>query len=207
MEVSSRQEMGAVRRERTREKLLAAAARVVAELGESKASIDDFIRMAGVARGTFYNYYATRKDLLDDLWLRVGHSPFMEIQDACHTLSDPAQRLAAEIRLVIERAQQDPTWGWLVYALSSDRESVTEDLLQYPLPDLEAGRALGRFQFDDVKVAGDFVVGATRVALRACLEGRRTQKYIVSFCILVLKALGLEEREASEIAARPLPRT
>ncbi len=48
-----RQEIGLERRERTRQKLLMAAARVVAELGEKKSTIDDFIQAAGVARGKF----------------------------------------------------------------------------------------------------------------------------------------------------------
>lgn len=200
-----RREIGAERRERTRQKLLAAAARVVAEMGEKKANIDDFIQAAGVARGTFYNYYSTRKELLDDLWAGIGRQPFLEIQEACHVIKDPAERLVTEARLVLERAGRDPAWGWLVYALSVDKESVTDDLLQYPRPDLEIGRRLKRFRFDDLNSACDLVVGSVRTAIRAVLQEARSEAYAKSICIMLLKALGLRESEAREIVRRSLP--
>jgi AcrR family transcriptional regulator len=200
-----RREIGLERRERTRQKLLEAAARVVAELGEKRATVDDFIQAAGIARGTFYNYYPTQGDLLDDLWSRVGRNPFQAIQDACRALADPAERLAAVARLVLDCAERNVTWGWLVYALSADTEAVNDDLLAYPRPDLEAGRQQGRFQFADLGSANDMVVATVRKALRATLSDERTSNYSANICVLLLKALGLSDREARNIAARPLP--
>src|SRR3546814_15682440 len=72
-----------------------------------RARIDDIIAAAGVARGTFYNYYTSIEELLDDLWERVGKEPFKRIQSATHNLSDPAERLAAEARLVLDMAQRN----------------------------------------------------------------------------------------------------
>jgi AcrR family transcriptional regulator len=101
-----RREIGAERRERTRQKLVMAAARVVAEPGENKANIDDFIKAAGVARGTFYNYYSTRELLLADLWARVGRNPLLEIQHACRT---PSNRINP---LFLKRSgSRYPCWG------------------------------------------------------------------------------------------------
>ena len=206
MRMSRRQEIGAERRERTRRKLLDAAARVVAELGENRATIDDFIRMAGVARGTFYNYYSTRKALMDDLWANVGRTPLLDIQQASRMLDDPAERLAVETRLVLERARSDAKWGWLVYALSGERDLVNDDLRRYPRPDLEAGRRLGRFQFDEIGPAGDFVVSAVRGALRSTLEGPVKPNYGGMVTHMLLRSLGIEDDEAREIANQPLPR-
>ena len=203
--MSRRQEIGAERRDRTRQKLLAAGARVVAELGEKKASIDDFIRAAGVARGTFYNHYSTRKELLDDLWASTGRAPFLQIQKSCEGLDDPAERLVTEARMVFDCAARDAAWGWLVYAMSADRETVSDDLLQYPRPYLEIGRKRGRFQFDDLLSASDLVVGSVRWGLRAVLEEDRPMRCGDAMCILLLKALSINEAEAREIVARPLP--
>jgi AcrR family transcriptional regulator len=172
-----RRDIGLRRRERTRQKLLDAAARVVADLGEEKATIDDFIQAAGVARGTLYNYYSTRAELLDDLWRSIGKNPFRRIHLACHQLTDPAERLATEARMVLKCAAASPAWGWLVFALSADAESINEDLLAYPRPDLEAGRRAGRFVFDDLASASDLVVGTVRTAIRATLSERRSENY------------------------------
>lgn len=203
--MSRRQEIGAERRERTRQKLLAASARVVAELGEQRANIDDFIRAAGVARGTFYNHYSTRKELLDDLWSSAGRAPFLQIHRTCEGLQDPAERLATEARLVFACAARNETWGWLVYSMSADNEAVSEDLLQYPRPDLEIGRKQGRFQFDDLLAACDLVVGSVRWGLRAVLEEGRPVRSGDALCVMVLKALAIDDAEAREIVARPIP--
>lgn len=200
-----RQEIGQVRRERTRQKLLSAAARVLAEHGEAKATIDDFIQAAGVARGTFYNYYSTRTELLDDVWKQIGRDPLHAIQSACSHLDDPAERLVAQARLVLSRASEDPTWGWLVYALSADGEVINKDLLSYPRPDLVAGLRTGRFQFADLDSANDVVVGSVRRALRATLSEARSASYPLAFSTMLLKAVGLDQRDAERVSSQPLP--
>ncbi|WP_166365634.1 TetR/AcrR family transcriptional regulator [Pseudomonas akapageensis] len=204
-ENARRRENGLKRRERTRQKLLEAAARVVAESGERNATIDDFIQAAGVARGTFYNYYATRQDLLDDLWGWFGRNPFLEIHQACLKLEDPAERIVAEARLVLRGATENSAWGWLVYALSASGQTVNEDLLGYPRPDLVLGLRQGRFTFDELSCASDLVVGTVRIALKAVLSEARPKDYAHGICVLLLRALGVPNAEALEISGRPLP--
>lgn len=201
----SRAEIGEMRRLQTRDRLIAAGSRVIADLGEDRATIDDFIAEAGVARGTFYNHFATREDLLRALWASIGHDPFANIQAACRSIRDPVERLSAMTRLVLRHAQDEPTWGWLVVALARDKESVNQDLLAYPLPDLKAGEALGLLRYDDAACAVDMVVGTMRSALRAILsEGRKTD-YAESVCKMLLLALGITWPDAHRLSRLPLP--
>lgn len=198
-----RSDVAAERRIRTREKLIAAAARVISELGETRARIDDFIAAAGMSRGTFYNYYSTREDLLDDLWARVGSEPFQDIKERSQSLTDPAERLATEARLVLQRAISDPTWGWVVYSMSATNH-VPQDLLAFPRPDLVMAHYQNRFRFSNIDCANDLVVSAIRRALRACLEENRDEDYASGMVELLLRALGLDDAEAEAIAYRPL---
>lgn len=198
------QARGAARRARTREKLIAAAARVVAEAGEKNAKIDDFIVAAGVARGTFYNYYSTREELLEDLWQRVGQNPFHEILQASAAIEDPAERLAAETQMVLLRATEDPVWGWVVYAFSG-AVRVPQEMLNYPKPDLIFGQRLGRFHFDNLESATDLVVGSARAALHTALHHGVDLNYARSITTLLLIALGIRDREAQAIVRKPLP--
>jgi AcrR family transcriptional regulator len=66
------------RGERTRRKLLEAAERVFAELGYHEASIVKITEAAGVGQGTFYLYFASKKEIFDELVLdlnaRVRHA-------------------------------------------------------------------------------------------------------------------------------------
>lgn len=204
-ENARRKEIGQERRERTRQKLLQAAARVIAERGERKATIDDFVQAADVARGTFYNYYATRDELVDDLWAQIGRDPFRDIQTACHGIQDPAERLVAFTRMVLGCAMRDATWGWLVYSLSDVGETINKDLLAFPYPDLAAGRAAGRFVFHDFASASDLVVGTVRTALHALLGESRSPDYIHAICVLILLALGVSPEEARALPSKPLP--
>jgi AcrR family transcriptional regulator len=63
---------------RTRTRLLDAAERVFADLGYHEASIVKITEAAGVGQGTFYLYFASKKDVFDelmrDLNRRVRHA-------------------------------------------------------------------------------------------------------------------------------------
>ena len=66
------------RGERTRQKLLESAERIFAELGYHDASIVKITEAAGVGQGTFYLYFASKKEVFDevvlDLNVRVRHA-------------------------------------------------------------------------------------------------------------------------------------
>ena len=203
--LTRRREVGRERRDRTRNRLLVAAARVLAELGEQKARIEDFIQAAGVARGTFYNYYTTKAELLEDLWASVGRDPFRTIQQACEAIADPAERIGMQARLVLAYAGSHPTWGWLVYALSVDADTVNSDLMTFPRPDLMHGRAINRFSFSNLDSASDMVVGTVRRGLNAVLAEGRGGSYADEICLMLLRGLGVPEIDALKIMDRDLP--
>ena len=58
---------------RTRAKLLEAAESVFAQLGYHDASIVKITEAAGVGQGTFYLYFASKKEIFDELVLDLNH--------------------------------------------------------------------------------------------------------------------------------------
>jgi AcrR family transcriptional regulator len=60
------------RGERTRRKLLEAAERIFAEVGYHEASIVKITEAAGVGQGTFYLYFASKKEIFDELVLDLN---------------------------------------------------------------------------------------------------------------------------------------
>jgi AcrR family transcriptional regulator len=58
--------------EHIREQLFRAAAEIVGEVGYAGASISLITQRAGVAQGTFYNYFEVRQELLDKLLPELG---------------------------------------------------------------------------------------------------------------------------------------
>jgi AcrR family transcriptional regulator len=70
--------------EERKEELLSAAAAVMSEKGYRNASISDVIERAGVARGTFYHYFESKKDIFLELIERYFED-FARILEENHT--------------------------------------------------------------------------------------------------------------------------
>lgn len=70
--------------EQTREALLQAAAEVVGENGFANASITLITQRAGVGQGTFYNYFQSRQEILDELMPAVGRNMLSYIKGKLH---------------------------------------------------------------------------------------------------------------------------
>ncbi|MEO1199036.1 MAG: TetR/AcrR family transcriptional regulator [Pseudomonadota bacterium] len=68
--------------EQTYQRLMDAAAEVVGEQGYAQASIAKITDRAGIAHGTFYNYFEDRQALFDALLPHVGHQMTDHITDA-----------------------------------------------------------------------------------------------------------------------------
>lgn len=203
--IERRREIAQARRERTRQALLIAAARVVAARGAESATIDDFIKAAGVARGTFYNHFETRDEIVADLWQHLGDGPLRAFAVAHAADPDPAYRLTTGLRMTIGKAAGDPVWGWLIYRIGTGDTPMSADMRSHSMFDLKAGLASGRFTADDVETAGDYFLGAAMLGVKAVLTAARPDDYAEQCAVLVLRGLGLNARDAMATARRPLP--
>jgi AcrR family transcriptional regulator len=200
-----RAEIGRERRERTRKLLLTAAARVVAARGTEGISIEDFIKAAGVARGTFYNYFSTREQLISALWQHLGDTPLRLIRTAHGRDPDPAYRLTSGLRQAIRRAAADPVWGWLLYRITLADVVLNQEMRAYPMADIQEGIRCGRFDVTDAELACDYFVGVAMMAIKAVLIEERPADYPEQCTVLVLRGLGLGLDEARAVANRNLP--
>jgi AcrR family transcriptional regulator len=68
-----------------RDALLQAAAEVVGEVGYANASIALITARAGVAQGTFYNYFDSRQDVLDALLPTLGDKMLDHIRESARS--------------------------------------------------------------------------------------------------------------------------
>ena len=94
------------RRDLTRKKLFDAAAEIVGRYGYAEASIQEITRRAGVAMGTFYNYFDSRQDLLDQLLPTIGEEMYAHIRT---TLSGVTDEVAREERPAPAAAPPSPS--------------------------------------------------------------------------------------------------
>ena len=143
--------MGQERRALTRARILQAALGVFAARGPEAPVIDDFIQAAGVARGTFYNYYESVEELLAATIEWLEEDLMVSIERELEGLTDPVDRLGTGVRLWLRKAQIDPVWCAFV-AHARTHGDVVEATVDR---DLRNGQRSGGFAIASIPAARD----------------------------------------------------
>lgn len=157
------------RGEHTRARLLAAGREAFAEVGWSRARVEDVCRVAGVGHGTFYAYYANKTAVLEALVRRHAEGLYALLEQPWGggDLRGDVQRVIAGF-VELSRADQDVRATWFAAAPAE--------------PDLAALVAEVRDQFvnrirrylerarDGGQVRGELDVETAATALAAMVE-------------------------------------
>lgn len=188
------------RRMRTRERLLDAAERVVAEKGFETASIEEFATAAAVSRGTFYNYFPTTTDLLSALNTRVAQDLDIRLDASTAQIEDSAERLAAAFHIVVANYVSDPVRGWIAVQIAASRAPRQQAFEARFAAIFREGVAGGRFRKADVNAAYIIAFGAIRMIQRDMLVGPGLPPQAVQIVAMILAAFGVPFEEAERIS-------
>lgn len=123
----------------TRTKLLESAERVFGELGYHDASIVKITEHAGVGQGTFYLYFASKKDVFDELIRDLNRRVRHAMKDAS---SRGTTRLEAELLgfgAYFRFTAEHPA----LYRIIRQAEFVSPEMLEYHYERLAAGYVEG----------------------------------------------------------------
>jgi AcrR family transcriptional regulator len=200
--VGHRTRVGMERRARTQARILAAAMRVFAEKGPDAPVIDDFIREAGVARGTFYNYFTRTEQLLVAVSRSLEDDLMLSIEEEIGGFQDPVERLATGVRLWLRWARTDPVWCAFIVR-SRFRGPLVERQLTM---DLRDGRLAGSFDFPSIGIARDLVVGTILEAMHRTMTSPVSMAYADGVARAILRGLGLDPQTIRRLLARPVPK-
>ncbi|HVN41996.1 MAG TPA: TetR/AcrR family transcriptional regulator [Steroidobacteraceae bacterium] len=200
-EVGYRTRVAGERRLRTRARILESAVGVFARKGPDAPVIDDFIRAAGVARGTFYNYFTSTEELLAATTHRLEDDLMVRIERELESLDDPVLRLATGVRLWLRWARSDRTFCEFIVR-SRFRGELVERIVT---TDLRRARAAGEFSFRSLPIARDLVVGTIRESMNRILQDSVPRSYVDEVARLILRGVGLNERRIRAALERPVP--
>ncbi|MFT4067000.1 TetR/AcrR family transcriptional regulator [Paraburkholderia sp.] len=192
--------VGAQRRERTRARLIESALGVFAEKGPDAPVIDDFIAAAGVARGTFYNYFRTTAELLSAVAGESSDEVLGVIDPIVREIEDPAHRLVTGSRLYMQMACRYPMWGAFITRVGTKRGARGKLLDEYLTRDLQLAIDTKRFNVADVVVARDIALGAIRYGIETLLSGEAPADYAEQVMYALLQAFGIDTKEAKALA-------
>ncbi len=181
-----------------------AARALYAEQTTELVTIDDLVKEAGVAKGTFYVHF----EHLPDLQAAVADELAQELDDLLRPfrlqLADPVERIAAGCGAFIREALRNPSWGSLVargaWALPTVASTARANLRQ----DLQRAAATGRLGAITPQLGFDVVSGIVLQAMRAAGERRLSPSDAPAAVEAILRALGIPSAEAHAIVERVL---
>lgn len=193
------------RKARTRAALLHAAKRLFSAQGVEQTPIAQISQEADIAVGSFYNYFATKEELLEALLEELLSEQLRLIKLRQAQVSDPAEKISIAHRHLVRLARSDSDWGWLLVRLEFPRRVAWAVLGPTALRDLRAGIRAGRFEVANAELALEASGGALFAVIHAQLVGRADARADSLHAEGVLRSFGVERREAAEIARRKLP--
>lgn len=196
---------GAARREQTRRKLLVAALEVFAAKGTDAPLIDDFIAAAGVARGTFYNYFHTTQELLAAVTAELSDEILLRIDAAALEFDDPIERMVCGCLLYMHIAIDHPSWGVFMTRAGLRGDALGKLLDRYLPRDLELAWKAGLAEFPSVRAARDLVLGCMMNCIASVLSGAAPRVHLRETFQLALRGIGVSAKQAAELVIRPLP--
>jgi AcrR family transcriptional regulator len=196
--------MAAEQREKTRARLLASALLVFSQKGPHEPVIDDVIAHAGMARGSFYNYFKTNEELLAAVAGAVTDELLAAIDPVVVAIADPVARVATGARLLLRAVRQFPLLGAFLSRLPMPTANSGLAGIGFLARDLQAGVAAGRIGVAPA-VALSVTIGIVFSAALSLSRETLADDYPEAVAQALLRGLGVEPGEAARIAALPLP--
>lgn len=185
----------------TRSKILAAAVHVVARKGVTRVVIDDFIRGAGVARGTFYNYFRSTDEVLEAAAQWLEDDLIVSIDEVLAPIDDPVERMTLGMRLWLRKARGDRAWCAFV-ARFRYHGSLVEQVLAR---DIGGALGEGRIAVASAPVARDLIVGTIREAMGRMSDAVVPLAYLDELVRAILRSLGVDDAWIRSTLAKPVP--
>lgn len=198
-------ELGAVRRARTRARIVAAAFELFGEEEGLYARIEDVVQRAGITRTTFYDHFSGMGELREAVSFEVTHDFLTAVTETVSRLEDARERAAAAIRFYLHRVRDVPGWGRSMLNLSASGIIFGAETYAQAQQTVAEGMAAGQFTIAESALGRDAVLGTTIAAIATMLREARAEDYPEAVAEIILRGLGVDGTEARAIARRALP--
>lgn len=186
------------KRDRTRNKLLTAAQQLALEGGAAALTVYNLTERAEVALGTFYNYYRTREDVLDDICELLVAASREDIVTLTQGMSDPAAIVAASVRQTLRSVVPGSDIGRLLFEASLPMQRFVIGMRRFFIQDLEAGKNSGVFRVDKEAAVITMVSGSSFGSMQDIYRQALPLTMIEDITEMTLRLLGVEPVLAAE---------
>ena len=197
--------VGRERRERMRAQLLQSILYVCStESARGPAVINDVVKHAGVARGTFYKYFDSLEQGVLELGSQLAHEMTAGIMSVYDVLEDPVLRTATGFQMFLIRSVLEPQWGAFIAGIGI---LSTDNLLTRSIrDDVDRGVETGDYCVPSTDIATDLLLGAKIEAIRRLIKDNGPTGYIGSMTSMVLRSFGISQTKADKSVLRAFDR-
>jgi len=192
------------KRERTRKKILEAAFGLIGHEKGLTVRIEEICAAARVSRGTFYNYFTSLEQLFEVLAIELSHDLNSALVATWDETLSHAEGSNAAIQHYLDYARRDPAWAWAMVHLSAFGPTFGAEAWEACYRSIAQGIEAGEFDVPNATVGRDLMTGTVMATVGTMLRsgGDRSEPRNISYH--VLRALGVPDERAREIADRPL---
>jgi AcrR family transcriptional regulator len=197
------------RKARTRQALIDAAVRLIAEGRGDRASIAEITEEADIGFGSFYNHFDSKDQLFQTAAEEVLERWGQMIDRAGVGITDPAELFAVGTRISGRLGWTHPDIAGFLTGAGLGALDIPTGLAPRALRDIRAGQAAGQFSVPDAEIALSAVAGGLIGLLRMCQRhpDRVTMATVDQLAEAELRLLGVPADEAARLVALPLPDT
>ena len=195
------QTAGGSKRERTRSALLDATVSVVAAKGMEAAKILDITEAAGLANGTFYNYFDDKESILREAAYGIALAVGRQLDEEMSSIGDAGRRVVTATTRFIEIVVREPDWAHVLLGSAEVMPEMRKDIYRSLRSDIELGVEQGKF---DVEVTGfllDQVASLIGVSIRTQISTGPNAALTRQTCESILRLLGMSPAKARKLAA------
>lgn len=168
-------------------------------------TIEEIIQQAQVGKGSFYNHFASKEELffatMDECIAEIAQ----EIITIKGKIEDPAEFIAAGIRIYVDRATDDAELARFIVTATASTAILARYSEAVIRQTIEEGVRAKRFTLRNPELFFTLVTTGATATIAGQLEGKFGQTIGSELAASVLQLAGLDSDEATAIANLPIP--
>jgi AcrR family transcriptional regulator len=171
-------------------------------------SMEEIAELAGVAKGTLYNHFADKSDLLQAVAARVRRDAAGRVAREIAKVNGAAERLALGMSVYVRLAQESPRRAALLVRMAQDAMNPLAPMNAALRSEIDRGNDRGELAAYPVEAGVLTVLALVQHAMILASGGpgrAPSPKAAFALVSFALRALGVAEVEARRIAERSDP--
>ena len=191
------------KRDRTRSALLVALQELLLEGDPESVSVPQIVKRAGMAQGTFYNYF----DSLPDAVVGVGQLLVQEhvrvLVEVVAGSKDSPELIARSCKQALLVAGNRPDIARLLFDSGVPIDLLLAGIRAHLRQDMDMAIEAGQLKCPDPDIAASLYVGAMLIAAIDIYRGRMSLDSVPEVTRVVLGLLGVPPSRAARLADAP----